>query len=147
MKYKPDLNLRVGFQTYPVDLDLGVDRSGSAVLDWHLGHSPVRVSGGFGLLRQGRLEGHDWNAAPYLGLGWGNAVRPGSRLGFALNVGTFYNFGVGYSSRASGDALHSGATTTTRSNAPAGSASKSTGRLFTYSAFQPVLSFGMSYRF
>lgn len=30
------------------------------------------------------------DVCPYLGLGWGNAVRPGSRVRFAFDVGVFY---------------------------------------------------------
>jgi hypothetical protein len=40
----------------------------------------------------GRLHGkvETEKIAPYLGLGWGNAVAPGSRWRFALDVGAFY---------------------------------------------------------
>jgi hypothetical protein len=40
----------------------------------------------------GRLSGNvETNAvAPYLGIGWGNAVAPGSRWHFAADIGAFY---------------------------------------------------------
>ena len=40
----------------------------------------------------GRLRGtvETEKIAPYLGIGWGNAVAPGSRWRFALDVGAFY---------------------------------------------------------
>ncbi|BAZ12580.1 hypothetical protein NIES4071_44110 [Calothrix sp. NIES-4071] len=30
------------------------------------------------------------SVAPYLGIGWGNAVRPGNRLSFAVNLGVMF---------------------------------------------------------
>lgn len=40
----------------------------------------------------GRIEGDvDFDeVAPYLGIGWGNAVAPGSRMRFAFDLGAFY---------------------------------------------------------
>jgi hypothetical protein len=37
---------------------------------------------------RGRIDTNDF--APYLGIGWGNAVAPGSRWRFALDAGAFY---------------------------------------------------------
>ena len=98
---------------YDADLKLV---SGEILLDLHPGGRGFRISGGVivngnavtavssenavytingvqypvGLV--GRLRGRvDTNdIAPYLGIGWGNAVAPGSRWRFALDAGAFY---------------------------------------------------------
>ena len=98
---------------YDADLKLV---SGELLLDVHPGGRGFRISGGaivngnevtavstedavytingvpypVGLV--GRLEGRvDTNeVAPYLGIGWGNAVAPGGPWRFALDVGAFY---------------------------------------------------------
>ena len=98
---------------YDAELNL---LSGQALLDFHPGGRGFRISAGVivngnevtavstentvlvingtpypvGLV--GRLRGRvETNpVAPYLGLGWGNAVAPGSRWRFALDVGAFY---------------------------------------------------------
>lgn len=98
---------------YDADLKLV---SGEILLDVHPGGRGFRVSGGVivngnevtavstedavytingvpypvGLV--GRLEGRvETNSvAPYLGIGWGNAVAPGGPWRFALDVGAFY---------------------------------------------------------
>lgn len=90
--------------------------SGELLLDVHPGGRGFRISGGaivngnavtavssedavytingvqypVGLV--GRLRGRvDTNdVAPYLGIGWGNAVAPGGRWRFALDAGAFY---------------------------------------------------------
>ena len=98
---------------YDADLELV---SGQILLDLHPGGRGFRVSAGavvngnevtavssdetvytingvdypaalVGRLR-GRVETND--VAPYVGIGWGNAVAPGSRWRFALDVGAFY---------------------------------------------------------
>ncbi len=98
---------------YDADLRLV---SGELLLDVHPGERGFRISGGaivngnevtavstenavytingvrypVGLV--GRLEGRvDTNTlAPYLGIGWGNAVAPGGPWRFAIDVGAFY---------------------------------------------------------
>jgi len=98
---------------YDADLKL---LSGEILLDLHPGGRGFRISGGavvngnevtaissegavytingvqypVGLV--GRLRGRvDTNdVAPYLGIGWGNAVAPGGRWRFALDAGAFY---------------------------------------------------------
>lgn len=98
---------------YDADLKLV---SGELLLDVHPGGRGFRISGGaivngnevtavstenavytingvrypVGLV--GRLEGRvDTNTlAPYLGIGWGNAVAPGGPWRFAIDVGAFY---------------------------------------------------------
>ncbi len=98
---------------YDADLKLV---SGEILLDLHPGGRGFRISGGVivngnavtavssentvytingvpypvgvvGRLR-GRVDTND--LAPYLGIGWGNAVAPGSRWRFALDAGAFY---------------------------------------------------------
>jgi hypothetical protein len=98
---------------YDADLDL---LSGQVLLDLHPGGRGFRISIGvvfnenevravstddavytingvdYPAALIGRLHGkvETEKVAPYLGLGWGNAVAPGSRWRFALDVGAFY---------------------------------------------------------
>jgi hypothetical protein len=98
---------------YDADLDL---LSGQVLLDLHPGGRGFRLSIGavfnenevravstddavytingvdYPAALIGRLHGkvETEKVAPYLGLGWGNAVAPGSRWRFALDVGAFY---------------------------------------------------------
>jgi hypothetical protein len=97
-----------------VSYDVGADLSTmGAMLDWHVFRGAFRVTAGLmangngadlkarpsasfdigdatytpeevGTLR-GNVDFH--STAPYLGIGWGNAVSPGSRIGFNLDVG------------------------------------------------------------
>jgi hypothetical protein len=92
---------------YNGDLDL---KSAAALLDWHPGGRGFRVSAGVfgnGNELKGRAQADnleigtdfydarinaniDWNDfAPYLGIGYGNAVK-GGRLSFALDAGVMF---------------------------------------------------------
>jgi len=110
-----DENRRVSQITYDATARL---RNGTALLDWHPGGRGFRLSGGLvydgnqvegssippasGFYDIGgvpvptsfitRLDGKiDFDpVVPYVGLGWGNAVAPGSRLRGFLDAGVFF---------------------------------------------------------
>jgi hypothetical protein len=93
-------------------------RTGTALLDWHPGGSGFRLSGGLvyndthidgtslvpasgnydiggvpvPVSLVGTLSGRiDFDrVVPYAGLGWGNAVGPGKRVGFFLDAGAIF---------------------------------------------------------
>ncbi|MCG8489410.1 MAG: autotransporter domain-containing protein [Chromatiales bacterium] len=98
------------------DIDLDVFTWG-ALLDWHPMNGGFRVSGGLYALQPnitasaqptepveignttftpaqvGTLEAevdYSRNLAPYLGIGWGNAVKPGSKLSFSVDFGILF---------------------------------------------------------
>jgi len=99
---------------YDVNLDL---RSGGLLLDLHPFGGGFRISGGVFALKHDfkgtatpeqevelgdeiftpeeagtltAIVGYDRSFAPYLGLGWGNAVAPASRLSFAADIGVMF---------------------------------------------------------
>jgi uncharacterized protein YhjY with autotransporter beta-barrel domain len=99
---------------YEVDLDVF---SLGALLDWHPMNSGFRVSGGLFALQPditasaspnenveignttftpqqvGTLRAevdYNRNLAPYIGIGWGNAVKPGSKVTFNVDFGFLY---------------------------------------------------------
>ncbi len=96
------------------DLDLGLD-SFTALVDWFAFNGPLRITGGVIFMNNdldlrasgsaGELEGigdgtYDWagvgtlsgrvsidNAAPYIGIGWGNILDKSKRWGFYSDFG------------------------------------------------------------
>ncbi len=110
-----DNHRRVGQIEYDATAKL---RNATALLDWHPGGSAFRLTGGLvyngsridgtslapasGVYEiggvpvpvrlVGTLEGKiDFNpTVPYVGLGWGNAVAPGSRVRFFLDAGAMF---------------------------------------------------------
>lgn len=110
-----DENRRVSQITYDATARL---RNATALLDWHPGGRGFRLSGGL-VYDDNRIEGSsrpspsgfydiggvpvptsfitrldgkiDFDpVVPYVGLGWGNAVAPGSRLRGFLDAGVFF---------------------------------------------------------
>ncbi|WP_018954627.1 membrane protein [Thioalkalivibrio sulfidiphilus] len=104
---------------YQGDLQL---RSAALMVDWHPGGRGFRVTAGAfanGNELKGRAEGNleigereydvrldatiDWNDfAPYLGIGYGNAVR-GGRVSFALDAGVMFTGSPDVRLSATGD--------------------------------------------
>ncbi|MET0120583.1 MAG: autotransporter domain-containing protein [Candidatus Thiodiazotropha sp. 6PLUC9] len=99
---------------YDIDLDMF---SIGALLDWHPMENGFRVSGGLFSLQPditatatpteaveignttfspdqvGTLKAevdYSRNFAPYVGIGWGNAVKPGSKLSFSVDFGILF---------------------------------------------------------
>jgi len=93
-------------------------RTATALLDWHPGGHGFRLSGGL-VYNDTRIDAHSLPPAsgiydiggvpvpvalvgtlngridfdpvvPYLGIGWGNAVAPGSKVGFFLDAGAMF---------------------------------------------------------
>jgi hypothetical protein len=93
-------------------------RTATALLDWHPGGHGFRLSGGL-VYNDNRIDGHSLTPAsgvydiggvpvpvslvgtldgridfdrtvPYAGLGWGNAVAPGRKVGFFFDAGVIF---------------------------------------------------------
>jgi hypothetical protein len=152
---------------YDADLSLV---SGEILLDVHLGGRGFRISAGgivngnevtavstedavytingvpypVGLV--GRLSGSvETNAvAPYLGIGWGNAVAPGSRWRFAMDVGACYQGSPEVSLRA--EPLSPGLLPERFEQDLEAERREIEDDLESYTIY-PVLSLGVSYRF
>jgi len=101
-----------------IDYDINLDlRTAGALLDWHPFGGGFRISGGFFALKndiEGRATpteeveigdstftpeqvgtltadvGYDNSFSPYLGVGWGNAVAPGSNWSVSADIGILF---------------------------------------------------------
>ena len=139
-----DLHARVSLNYAPEEERTGKEEiraAGSLLLDWHPGGGAFRVSGGLAFLHKEIsgpvLTSGSNSLTSYLGLGWGNPLRPGSRWSFSVDLGAFGGGGISY---------------TTAPEEPGASASvaresRDSGRLRVRSTWEPVLSTGLAYRF
>ena len=73
----------------------------------------------------------------YVGLGWGNPLRSGSRWSFSLDLGTFGGGGISYSTAPDG----AGASPS------AARESRDSGQIRVRSTWEPVIATSLSYRF
>jgi len=115
--FNPAPAYNYSFTADDIAYDVGLKfRSASALLDWHPGAGPFHLSSGLFLNRNqlsGRavptgsytINGTEYSGpavgalsmdlgfsdvAPYLGLGWGNAVGRGSRFGLVFDMGVLF---------------------------------------------------------
>jgi hypothetical protein len=137
------LHTRVSLDYAPDEERTGKEEiraAGSLLLDWHPGGGAFRLSGGLALLHKEvaglSLSGSN-SLTSYVGLGWGNPLRPGSRWSFSLDLGAFGGGGVTYSTAPEDP----GASTS------AARESRDSGRIRVRSTWEPVVATGLSYRF
>lgn len=150
---------------YDVDLNLF---SGSALLDWHPFAGTFRISGGL-LLNKNELEmdarpnepveigDQEYAAsevgtlsgdldfrsvAPYVGIGWGNAVGEDKRWGFVCDLGIVYQGSPDADLEATGP-IASDATF----QADLAREEENLEDDFEFLKYYPVISFGISYKF
>lgn len=151
---------------YDVDLEL---KSGALILDWHPFAGAFRLSAGmlsnknrvdleamptadveiggvsFTPAEVGRLDGEvDFKkSAPYVGLGWGNAVAKGKGLGFNFELGAVLQGSPDVTLASSGGTLSDDATLQARL---AEEEQEIEDDLKNFKVY-PVVSFGISYQF
>jgi hypothetical protein len=116
--------------------------AGSVLLDWHPGGGAFRLSGGLALVRtelagsaSGRTLGSN-GLTSYVGIGWGNPLRRGSRWAFLVDLGAFGGGGLSYSTAPDGS----------RASTSDARESGSDGLRLRVS-WRPVVSTGVSFRF
>ncbi len=148
---RPKLNLRLGYQsTFGARAGSGLDSSALLLADWHL-EGPVsgfRLSGGLGAFREesellsgGVTYNPGFRGGGYLGMGWGNAVREGSRWRFSADVGALFSSQFINVVQVAGQQTVSGKS----GNAPA--ATSPNFEVFRGFSTKAVYSLGISYRF
>jgi hypothetical protein len=137
-----DLHARVSLNYDPEEERTGkakIRAAGSLLLDWHPGGGAFRFSGGLAFLHKeiaGSVPTSGSNSlTSYLGLGWGNPLRAGSRWSFSVDLGAFGGGGVSYT------------TAPEEPGASAARAGRDSGSLRVRSTWEPVLATGLSYRF
>ena len=144
-----DLHARVSLNYDPDEDRTGKEQiraAGSLLLDWHPGGGAFRFSGGLAVVRKEfnglspteslSVRSGSNSLSSYLGLGWGNPLRPGSRWSFSVDLGAFGGGGISYSTAPEDSASPSAARE-----------SRDSGRLRVRSTWEPVVSTGLSYRF
>lgn len=141
-----DLHARLSLNYDPEEEREERDRiraAGSLLLDWHPGGGAFRVSGGFAVVHteiggsrslERRSGSNDLTS--YLGIGWGNPLRPGSRWTFLVDLGAFGGGGLSYTTAPDGS----------RATA-SGTRESDSGELRLRSSWRPVVSTGVSFRF
>lgn len=117
--------------------------AGSVLLDWHPGGGAFRLSGGLALVHTeiahsastGRTHGSN-GLTSYVGIGWGNPLRRGSRWTFLVDLGAFGGGGLSYSTAPDGSRA---STSDARESGSEG--------LRLRVSWRPAVSTGVSFRF